>query len=42
MPGLGATASVSLVPEELVSRYGGRAAPGFGVFLSVRPGRHAM
>jgi hypothetical protein len=38
-PGLGATASLSLVPAELESRYGGRAAPGFGVFLNVSPRR---
>ena len=42
VPGIGGTASVSLVPSELASRYGGRAAPGFGVFLSVRPPRHVM
>ncbi|HEY7497518.1 MAG TPA: hypothetical protein VH740_03345 [Vicinamibacterales bacterium] len=42
VPGLGATASLSFVPEALASRYGGRVAPGFGVFASVRPFRHAM
>jgi hypothetical protein len=42
VPGIGAMASVSLVPEDLASRYGGRAAPGYGVFLSLRPGRHVM
>ena len=40
IPGLGASASVSLVPLELESRYGGRASPGFGFFFSVRPHRH--
>jgi hypothetical protein len=42
VPGLGATASVSVVPAALAPRYGGRAAPGFGVFFMVRPARHAM
>jgi hypothetical protein len=39
---LGGTASVNLLPEKLAPRYGGRAAPGFGLFLHVRPERHAM
>jgi hypothetical protein len=38
-PGIGATASLSLLPPELESRYGGRIAPGFGVFLNVSPRR---
>jgi hypothetical protein len=38
--GIGASASVSLVPPELESRYGGSAAPGFGVFFSLRPRGH--
>ena len=38
-PGLGAAASLSLVPPELASRYGGRTAPGFAVFLNVTPRR---
>jgi hypothetical protein len=42
VPGIGGTASVSLVPPELASRYDGRVAPGFGVFFSVRPARHVM
>jgi hypothetical protein len=42
VPGLGGTVSLSIVPEDLASRYSGRVAPGFGVFLSVRPRRHAM
>ena len=37
VPGFGVMAAVSLVPPELASRYGGRAAPGFGVFFNVRP-----
>ena len=40
--GIGGTASVSLVPPALATRYSGRAAPGFGVFVTVRPARHAM
>ena len=40
--GLGGTASMSIVPTGLASRYGGRVAPGFGVFVSVRPARHPM
>jgi hypothetical protein len=42
LPGIGGTISLSIVPEELASRYSGRVAPGFGVFFSVRPQRHAM
>jgi hypothetical protein len=38
--GIGATGSLSFVPEFLASRYEGRVAPGMGVFLNVRPGRH--
>jgi hypothetical protein len=37
--GVGATASLSLVPSELASRYDGRSAPGFGVYLNVSPRR---
>jgi hypothetical protein len=40
--GLGGSASVSIVPPALESRYSGRFAPGFGVFLSVRPSRQMM
>jgi hypothetical protein len=40
--GVGGTVSVSIVPPALESRYSGRFAPGFGVFLTVRPSRHAM
>jgi len=39
-PGLGLTMSVSLVPAALEARYGGRAAPGLGVFLTLRPAAH--
>ena len=35
--GIGGTVSASIVPGELASRYEGRVAPGFGVFLTVRP-----
>jgi len=40
--GVGGTASISIVPQDLASRYDGRVAPGFGVFVSLRPRRHAM
>lgn len=40
--GFGATASLSIVPSTLASRYGGRVAPGLGIFFTVRPPRHAM
>jgi hypothetical protein len=40
--GLGGTAALSLVPDELASRYGGQAAASFGVFVNLRPSRHAM
>ncbi len=40
--GIGGSVSLSIVPPELASRYNGRAAPGFGVFATVRPPRHAM
>ena len=42
VPGLGAMASISIVPPELASRYDGRVAPGFGFFFNVRPGKHVM
>ena len=38
--GIGGTASASIVPRALADRYSGRVAPGFGVFLVVRPSRH--
>ena len=40
--GIGGMVSVSIVPPELAPRYGGRLAPGFGVFLNLRPSRHVM
>jgi hypothetical protein len=40
--GIGATLSMSVVPAELSPQYHGRVIPGFGVFLHLRPGRHAM
>jgi hypothetical protein len=40
--GFGGTASIAIVPEDLASRYDGRVAPGFGVFVSLRPARHVM
>ena len=42
VPGVGVTAAVSLVPTAFAPRYGGRAAPSYGVFVNVRPARHAM
>jgi len=39
--GAGGSASFSVLPSELVSRYGS-VAPGVNVFLTVRPGRHQM
>ena len=37
-PGIGATISASVVPLLLAPRYGGRVAPGAGMFLTLRPG----
>jgi hypothetical protein len=42
VPGIGGTISGSIVPPLLAPRYGGRVAPGFGLFLTVRPSRHGM
>lgn len=42
VPGLGASVSASAVPELLAPRYGGRIAPGFGVFVTIRPGQMTM
>ena len=36
--GVGATVFVSLVPEAFVPHYGGRVAPGLGLYLNLRPG----
>jgi hypothetical protein len=41
-PGAGGSVSLSLVPSELESRYGGHVAPGFAVFATIRPPRHGM
>jgi hypothetical protein len=37
VPGIGASVSFSVVPGELSELYGGRTAPGFALFFSVRP-----
>ena len=42
VPGIGGTLSASLLPTLLAPRYGGRVAPGAGVFVTIRPARHAM
>jgi hypothetical protein len=42
VPGIGGTISASLVPPLLAPRYNGRVAPGFGIFLTIRPVRHPM
>jgi hypothetical protein len=39
---VGGTASMSIVPPALAPRYSGRVAPGFGIFLSIRPARHQI
>jgi hypothetical protein len=38
--GFGVTTSLNQVPAELAPRYGGRVAPGLGVFANLRPARH--
>jgi hypothetical protein len=40
--GVGVSASVGIVPTALAPRYSGRVAPGFGLFVNVRPARHVM
>ncbi len=42
VPGVGGSASVSIVPSELEVRYSGRFSPGFVVFVSLRPRSHVM
>ncbi len=42
LPGIGGTASASMVPPGLASRYSGRVAPGIGIFVHVRSPRHDM
>jgi hypothetical protein len=39
--GIGGTVSAAILPAALAPRYGGRIAPGFGVFLAVRPAAHS-
>jgi len=41
VPGLGGSVSLNIVPEYLATRYSGRVSPGFGLFVTVRPARHA-
>jgi hypothetical protein len=41
-PGVGGTYSLSIVPTEFSAAYSGRVAPGFGVFVSLRPASHDM
>jgi hypothetical protein len=40
--GIGGSASVSVLPTELGPRYSGRAAPGFALFVSLRPAGDVM
>jgi len=40
VPGLGGTASLSIVPSDLAARYSGRVSPSFGVFFTLRTARH--
>ncbi len=42
LPGVGGTLAASAVPPLLAPRYGGRIAPGFGLFVTVRPSQHSM
>ncbi|MFN7985494.1 MAG: hypothetical protein U0Q11_26945, partial [Vicinamibacterales bacterium] len=42
VPGIGASLAVSLLPELLAPRYGGRWPPSVGVFLNLRPRQHVM
>jgi hypothetical protein len=42
VPGIGATGTAIVVPRLIAPNYGGRVTPGFGVFLTVQPVRHAM
>ena len=39
--GVGGEASLSFVPSAFATRYEGRVAPGFGVFVNVRPMSHS-
>jgi hypothetical protein len=40
VPGIGATLTASVVPQLLAPRYAGRIAPGFGLFVTIRPSQH--
>ena len=40
--GVGGTLGAIIVPPALASRHSGRMSPGFGIFFTVRPVRHAM
>jgi hypothetical protein len=42
VPGIGGSLSLSVLSAELAPRYFGRVAPGFALFFSIRPARHAM
>ena len=42
VPGIGGSAALSLLPPELVPRYGGHAATSVALFFNLRPSRHAM
>jgi hypothetical protein len=42
LPGVGVSVAASAVPPLLAPRYGGRVAPGFGLFVTVRPSQHPM
>jgi len=41
-PGVGGFFNLSLLPEFLGPRYGGRAVPGIGVYVTLRPAAHGM
>jgi hypothetical protein len=42
VPGVGATAALSIVPRQLAPHYSGRMAPTVGIFFTVRAARHQM
>jgi hypothetical protein len=42
VPSVGGSVSLAIVPPELEPRYTRQVAPGFGVFVSIRPARHVM
>lgn len=42
VPGVGATAALSVLPKEYAPRYSGSIAPTYSVFVNLRPARHAM